>query len=73
MADTSWITVGMRVCVSGYGESALVHEHTTIERLTKTLVVCENGRRYRIGSLSSVPYQPYAGTDIHPTCKRKVT
>jgi len=70
MTDTDWITVGRPVCITGYGEAGLLHQHTTIERITRTLIVCMNGRRYRIEGLSSVPYQPYSGTNIHPTCQR---
>lgn len=35
LVERSWIQPGQRVCVSGYGGSILIHEHTTVERLTE--------------------------------------
>lgn len=64
---------GMRVCVSGVGGDAFVHEHTTVERVTKTLIVTTSGRRFRRDGLHSVPYRPYSGTRVATHCQRAKT
>jgi hypothetical protein len=63
--------VGQGVCIVGYGIAMSVHTHTTITRLTTTMIVTACGRRFRRerGNLS-VPYQPYSGTEIFTTCQR---
>ena len=63
-------TKGRRVCVVGHGTTAGVHEHVEIERITKTLIVLKNNRRYRReGSNDSVPRSGFGWTTISATCQ----
>jgi hypothetical protein len=64
--------VDAHVCVVGRGTSSGVHEHSFVVRLTKTMIVLENGRRYQREERlhSSIPYSPYEGTKINRTCQR---
>ena len=65
-----WIRPGKAVCVAGIGSDNSVHAHDRIARVTKTLIVLEGGRRYRLDSGLSVPYSAYGGTGIHSKCQR---
>ena len=62
--------IGTNVCILGRGIAAGVHEHTTVVRLTKTLIVTADGRRHRKDDHGSVPYAPYGGTSISTSCQR---
>lgn len=68
-------TEGQRVCMAGIGTDILAHRHGTVERLTKTMVIVRDKRgipyRFTRGAIGrSVPFNPYGGTRIHPTCQR---
>lgn len=60
--------VGQRVCIRGHGGDGMVHEHATVERLTRTLIITPY-RRHRRDDLHSVPYRPYGGTTISGKCQ----
>jgi hypothetical protein len=70
MATTTPLAAGDRVCVVGWGTAGMLHQHTVVARLTKTLIVTTKGRRFRRDTLRSVPYQPYGGSVLSPTCQR---
>lgn len=67
------IEPGRRVCVVGYGFSNGIHEHTTVTRVTRTMIVTGNGRRFRRETGGSIPYEPYGGTRFSITCQRKAS
>lgn len=60
---------GVRVCIKGQGTDAMLHWHGKVARLTKTMIILENGRRFRRNDLSSIPYQPYGGSKISTECQ----
>jgi len=63
---------GRVVCVEGRGEDATIHRHVKVARVTKTMIILENGSRYRRETVAgSIPYQPYGGSSIHLTCQRQ--
>jgi hypothetical protein len=61
---------GTRVCVIGRGADNLVHQHTVIDRVTKTLLITKGGRRFSRHTFRSAPSQEYGGTRIFDTCQR---
>lgn len=76
MAELKEPTAGQRVCVVGVGADRLVHEHPRVARLTKTLIVTDNRRRFRRAAAGfdgwpSTPSRPYGGVRLYVTCQRK--
>ncbi len=61
------------VCVKGHGTDSLLHKHMKVERLTKTMIVTADGRRFRRDGGDrgrSIPYQPYGGASISTRCQK---
>jgi hypothetical protein len=67
---------GQRVCMVGIGTDRLAHRHGTVKRLTATQIVvaADTGHedRFRRNEIfhTQVPYIPYGGVSINPTCQR---
>jgi hypothetical protein len=75
MIDPTDFKAGDRVCITGIGMDKPVHQHVTVDRITKTMIVTKTKggsiRRFtRDGFGRSIPYSPYGGTEISLTCKR---
>jgi hypothetical protein len=64
--------VGVRVCVVGRDTDNMLHQHSVVARLTKTMIVLKNGRRYHRDERlhPSIPYSAYGGTKISRRCQR---
>jgi hypothetical protein len=66
------VRVGRRVCLVGFGTTATLHEHTYIDRLTPTMIVMKNGRRFRRGEpFTALPRREYGGITIHTDCPKR--
>jgi hypothetical protein len=63
--------VGDRVCLTGWGTAAPVHTHKEkVDRLTKTMVVTTDGRRFNRRTRQSTGRSDYGWIEISKTCQR---
>lgn len=68
--DQPWMIKGQRVCIKGKGTDAVLHVHTTIFRVTNTMIICRNGRRFsRIPPYRSVPRSTWGGSYVSSECQ----
>lgn len=65
------IEAGDRVCIVGQGSDNMVHVHSIVERVTKTMIVTKHRRFRRESTGHSVPYSPYGGTRVAAFCQRE--